>query len=124
RDVYRGTAGHPGTHRPVESRREDVGQHREVEDLLHGLVAVGEPQHVPVGVGDQDILGLPTDPPAHVDIAVGGARAVRVHVQADARLPLLAIAAASARDVEGHGDDVPDLHELDVAADLDDLAGD
>src|SRR5699024_6273047 len=37
---------------------------------------------------------------------------------------LLAVAAAPARDVEGDGHDIAHLHELDVAAHFDDLAGD
>ena len=85
---------------------------------------VGEPQQVPVGVGDHDVLGLAADPAAHVDVAVGGARPGRVDVEADAGLALLAVAAATAGDVERHRDDVADLDELDVRAGLDHLAGD
>ena len=108
----------------VEAGREDVGEHREVEDLLQRLVAVGELQQVPVRVRHEHVLGLSAHPAAHVDVAVRAAGPVGVHVQADARLALLAVAAAAARDVERHRDDVADLDELDVRADLDDLAGD
>jgi hypothetical protein len=107
----------------VESGREDVGQHREVEDLLERLVAIRELQEVPVRVGHEDILGLTADPSAHIDVTVGAAGPVGVHVQADAGLALLAVAAATARDVEGHRYEVADFDELDVGAGLDDLAG-
>src|SRR4029450_13445685 len=60
----------------------------------------------------------------HVDIAVGGPGPGRVDVLADAGVALLAVAAAPAGDVEGDADHVPDVDELDVAADLGDLAGD
>ena len=108
----------------VEAGREDVRQHRQVEDLLHRLVLVGELQEVPVGVRDHHVLGLAADPAAHVDVAVRRARPVRVDVQADAGVALLAVAAAPAGDVEGDRAEVALLDELDVAADLDHLAGD
>jgi hypothetical protein len=108
----------------VEAGREDVGQHRQVEDLLQRLIAVRELEEVPVGVGDQDELGLPADPAAHVDVAVRASGAIRIDVQADAGLALFAVAASAARDVEGNRHDVADLDELHVGTDLDDLAGD
>jgi hypothetical protein len=87
-------------------------------------VLVREHQQVPVGVRHQHVLGLAADPAAHVDVAVGGARTVRVHVQADAGLALLAVLAAPAGDVERHRAQVADLDELDAGTDLDHLAGD
>ena len=87
---------------PVETGREDVREHGQVHDLLQRLVPVGEPQQVPVRVGDQDVLRLPADPSAHVDVAVGGPGTVGVHVQADPGLALLAVPAAPAGDVERH----------------------
>jgi hypothetical protein len=92
--------------------------------FLHRLVLVGELQEVPIGVRDHDVLGLAADPAAHVHIPVGGARSFGVGVQADAGLPLLAVATASAGDVERHRDEIADLDELDVAPGLDHLAGD
>ncbi len=123
-DVDRRAHAHARGDGAVEAGREDVGEHRQVEDLLERLIAVRELQQVPVGVRHQDVLGLTADPAAHVDVAVGAAGSVGIDVQADAGLALLAVAAAAARDVEGHRDDVADLDELDVGADLDDLAGD
>ena len=123
-DVDRGADAHAGRDGAVEAGGEDVGEHRQVQDLLQRLVAVGELQQVPVRVRHQHVLGLAADPAAHVDVAVGAAGAVGVDVQADAGLALLAVAAAAAGDVEGHGDDVADLDEFDVGPDLDDLAGD
>ena len=49
----------------VVAGREDVGQHRQVEDLLHRLVAVGELQQVPVRVRAPCTYSAwpPTQPP-------------------------------------------------------------
>src|SRR4029450_3314684 len=123
-DVDGRPGGHPGRPGAVVPGREDVGQHGQVTDLLHGLVLVRELEQVPVGVGHGHVLGLAAKPAAHVDVAVGGAGPGRVDVLADAGVALLAVAAAPAGDVEGDADQVADLDELDVAADLGDLAGD
>src|SRR5690606_22946742 len=109
---------------PVVPGGQDVRQHRQVEDLLHRLVAVGEDEAVPVRVRDQDVLRLPADPAAHVDVAVGAARPVGVDVETDLRAPRLAVPAATAGDVERDGDEVALLDELDVRPGLDDLTGD
>src|SRR5690606_15903137 len=85
---------------------------------------VGELQQVPVGIGHQDVLSLAADPAAHVDIAVGAARTVRVDVEADAGLALLAVAAPAAGDVERHRAEVTLLDELHAGPDLDHLTGD
>ena len=106
------------------ARREDVREHRQVEDLLHRRVTVGELQQVPVGVRCHHVLRLASDPPAHVDVAVRGARALRIDVQADPGVPFLAVATTSAGDVEGNGHDVTDLDELDAWSSLDHLTGD
>src|SRR6185437_12264214 len=90
---------------------EDVRQHGQIADLGHRLVLVGELQRVEVRVGDHDVLGLTAYPTAHVHVAVRGPGAVRVDVQADPRLALLAVPAAAARDVERHADEVADLDE-------------
>src|SRR5512132_4245626 len=123
-DVHRGAGAHPGRPGPVVAGREDVRQHGQVLDLGHGLVAVGELEQVPVGVGDGHIAGLAAQPAAHVDIGVGGPGPGRVDVLTDPGVALLAVAAAPAGDVERDADQVADLDELDVAADLGDLAGD
>jgi glycerol kinase len=101
-DVYRRPRPHARGVGAVEARREDVREHGEVEDLLHRPVLVRELQEVPVGVWDQHVLGLAADPSAHVDVPVGRARSIGIDVLADARVALLAIAAAPAGDVEGH----------------------
>src|SRR6185312_15091479 len=115
-DVDGGADGDPGGDGAVEAGGQDVREHGQVHDLFQGLVAVGELEQVPVGVGDQDVFGLAADPAAHVDVAVGASGAVGVHVQADAGLGFLAVAAAAAGDVEGDRDDVPDLEEFDVGS--------
>ena len=108
----------------MEPRREDVRQHRQIEDLLHRLLLVGELQEVPVGVRHRHVLGLAADPAAHVDVAIGRAGTVGVHVQANARVAGLAHAATAARDVEGHRAEIALLDELDARAALDHLARD
>src|SRR5690606_1173166 len=85
---------------------------------------IWEPQQVPVGIGDHHVLGLPAHPAAHVDIAVGAAGTVRVHVQTDLGAARLAHLAAAAGDVEGDRDQVAFLDELHARPVLDDLAGD
>ncbi len=85
---------------------------------------VGELDQVEIGVRNQNVFRLAADPSAHVHIAVSGARTRRIHGQADSGLAFAAIAAAPARDVERHGNEVADVQELDVAALLDHLARD
>ena len=64
------TSAHPCPDRTVVAGRQDVGEQRQVLDLGHGLVAVGELQQVEVRVGDHHELGLAADPAAHVDVAI------------------------------------------------------
>src|SRR5688572_4478892 len=123
-DVHRRPRGDPGRVAAVVPRREDVRQHGQVEDLVHRLFLVGEPQEVPVGVGHGDVLRLAADPAAHVDVAVRRARTVRIDVQAHARVAGLAHAAAAAGDVERHGAEIALLDELHPWSGLDHLAGD
>src|ERR687893_1923926 len=103
---------------------EDVAEHGEVQDLLHRLVLVGELQEVEVSEGDHDVLGLAAEPAAHVHVTVRGARPLRVDVQANAGLALLAVPTAPTSDVEGHAAQVALVDELDVVALLDNLSGD
>jgi hypothetical protein len=124
RDVHDRAGLHARLDGAVEAGGEDVRQQRQVLDLLDGLVLVGELQQVEVRVRDHDVLGLPADPAAHVHVAVGGAGARRVHVEADAGVAALAGGAAAAGDVERDGADVADVEELAVVAELHDLAGD
>ena len=70
-DVDRRAAADTGLDAAVVAGREDVGEHRQVEDLLHRLVFVGELEQIPIGVGNQHVLRLTAAPAAHVDIAVG-----------------------------------------------------
>ena len=113
-DVNRGSDAHAGGDGAVEAGGEDVREHGQVHDLFQCLIAVRETQQVPVGVGNQHVLGLSAYPAAHVHVAVGAAGAVRVDVEANAGLLLLTVPAAAAGDVEGDRDDVAYLDELDV----------
>jgi len=108
----------------VKASGEDVGEHGEVFDLRHSLLLVGEFNEIEVGVGDEDVLGLATDPAAHVDVPVGSASAAGVDVEADAGLLLAAGDAAAACDVEGNGDKIADLEVFDIRAGFDDFTGD
>src|SRR5581483_9308114 len=95
----------------------------EILDLRHGLIPIRELQRVEIGVRHHHVLGLAADPTAHVDVAVGCAGAIAVDVQTDTGLALFTVATATARDVEGDGDDVALLDEFHIGARLDDLAG-
>src|SRR5690606_3879159 len=114
-DVHGRAWADAGGHAAMEASRKNVREQGQVADILQCLVRVGEFQQVEVGIGDHHVFGLPADPAAHVDIAVGGAWARRVDVQANAGTALLAVAATTASNVEGHGNDVSGLEELDVA---------
>ena len=103
---------------------EDVGEQREVADLGHRLVLIGELEQVEIRIRHEHVFGLAADPAAHVDIAVGCAGPCRIDVQADAGLAFLAVAASPAGNVEGHGNQVTLLDELHVASGFDDLACD
>lgn len=108
----------------MEAGGEDVAKQGEIADLGEGLITIGELEEVEVGVGDHDVFGLATDPATHVDVAVGGAGAGGIDIEADARLAGFAILAATAGDVEGDADDVALLDELDIASAFDDFTGD
>ena len=99
-DVDDGAGAHLSHHRAVEARREDVREQRQVGNLLHRLRAIWELEQIEVRIRDHHVLGLAAHPAAHVDVAVGRARARRVDVQAHTRVPALARRAAAARDVE------------------------
>ena len=108
----------------VKPGGEYIREQREITYLVHRLVPVGKFQKIEVGVRNHHVLGLSSDPSAHVDIAVSGARAGRIHFEANSGLALFAIAAPAACDVERNGDDIPYVDEFDVAAFLDDFTGD
>src|SRR5918997_3573127 len=123
-DVDRRAGCHLGHVGAVVAGREDVAEHGEIEDLLERLVAVRELEEVKVRERHHHVLGLPAYPAAHVHVAVSGAGPRGVDVQADAGLALLAVTTAAAGYVERDRADVADVEELDVRADLDDLARD
>ena len=123
-DVDDRARANPSRDGPMETGREYVGKAREIPDLCHRLVFVRKTEEVEVGVGDHHELSLAPHPAAHVDITVGGAGTSRVHVQADPRLSLLAVAAAAAGDIERDRDQVANFHELHVPARFYDLSSD
>ena len=101
--------------------RQDVGKQSQVPDLRHRLVLVGEWQQVPVGIRHHQVVGLTALPAAEIE-AVSAAIDLIVDVHANIGVPLLAVAAATAGDVERNRTEVALLDELDVATDLDDFA--
>ena len=106
----------------MKAGRQDIREQREVPDLLHCLCLVREPQKIPVSIGNHQIVGLTALPPAEVE-AVGAAVDLIVDVHANVGVPLLAVAAASAGDVEWDRTKIALLDECDVRPNLDDLAG-
>ena len=101
---------------------QDVREQGEIPDLGHRLRLVGERQQVPVGERHHEIVGLTALPIPEIE-AVGAAIDLVVDVHADVGVALLAVAAASAGDVEGDRAEIALLDEFDVAADLDDFTG-
>ncbi|MNR27368.1 hypothetical protein D3C85_1446390 [compost metagenome] len=67
---------------------------------------------------------MAADPPAHIDITVGPARAFRVYRKTHTCVLLLASAAVSAGHIERYRYQITDFHGLDTATDFNDLAGD
>ena len=90
----------------MEACGQNVGQHRQVMNLFHGLSLVGKAQQVEVGVGHHDVLSLAADPAAEIHVAIGAARVLVVDGQADVGVPLAAGAATAAGDVERHRDEI------------------
>ena len=108
----------------METGRQDVRQHGQVHDLGQRLVLVRELEQIEIGIGDHDVAGLPADPAAHVDIAIGAAGATGIDRQAHAGIRLPAGAAPPTSDVERHRDQIAQRDHLDVRPFLDHLAGD
>ncbi len=104
--------------------REDVREQGEVAYFGHRLLLIGKFEQVEIGVRNHDVIGLAADPAAHIDITVGAAGPSRIHIQANAGLAFLAVAAAAAGDVEGRGNQVTNLQKLNIVAFFDDFAGD
>ena len=113
-----------GRDRTVKSGRQDVGQASQIADLFERLSLIREFQAVEVGVRHHDVFGLTADPPAQIDITVSAAGALGVDVQADVGMARATGAAAAASDIERNRDEIADAEVFDVAANLDDLAGD
>ena len=106
----------------MERGRQHVRKQRQITDLRHGRVLVGEGQQIEVCIGHEQVIPLTAGPSAQVE-AVGAAIDFGVGVLAHVRAHVLAVVAASAADVEGNGHDIADLDIFDVGADLDHLAG-
>ena len=123
-DVHGRPGLNAGINRSVEAGRQDIGQHRQIEDLGLGLLLVGKTKEVEVGVGNHDVLRLAAHPAAEIDIAVGAARLLLIDIEADIGVTLPTGPASSAGDVERHRDEVAHVQVLDVGAALDDFSGD
>lgn len=91
-----------------------LGLHQDFVHRLRGIAA--EAQQVEVGEGHHDVICLPADPSAHVDVAVRSTRTRRVHGETNASEACAAVAASAAGDVEGDGHNVAFLDVEHVAA--------
>src|ERR1039457_4197126 len=72
----------------------------------------GSRNRLKIGVRHHHVLRLPSNPAAHIDVAVSRSRPRRVDVQTDARVALFAVAAAPTGDGERHRDQDTDPDEL------------
>jgi hypothetical protein len=82
------------SHRPLVSRRRWL--------VIDPAGRGGKGQAAQRGCEYHHVLGLPSDPPAHVDVAVRRTSSRRIHIEAHARVTTLACSAAAASDVERH----------------------
>ncbi len=103
---------------------QDVGQAGQVANFFHRRIAVRKFEQVEVGVRHQHVFSLAADPIAHVDITIGTTGARRVDRQADAGVLFLATAAATARHVEWHRNQVTDFQMFHVTTGFQHLASD
>ncbi len=110
--------------RPTGPAPANIGKAGQIADLIHRLSFVRKLQQIEVGIGHHDIVGLPADPSAHIDISVGAPGTVGVDVKADTGVTLSAGPAPAACDVERNRHQVADLQIFDVAAFLDHFACD
>jgi hypothetical protein len=108
----------------VESRGQNIRKAGQIADLVHRLSFVRKLQQIEVGIGHHDVVGLPADPSAHIDISVGAPGTVGVDMKADSGVALSAGPAPAACDVEGDRYEIADLEILDVTALLDHFACD
>ncbi len=104
--------------------RQNVGEHGEIFDLRHCLIFVGKFKQVEIGVWHKNILCLSANPSAHVNVAIGSARLLRVHIETDAGVPLTAGTTASAGNIKGHRNEIAEIDKLNVFALFNDFAGD
>src|ERR1700693_1968727 len=98
-DIHRRPGLNAGIDSSMKARRQNVGQHRQVEDLGPCLLLVGKAEQVEVGVGNHDVLRLAAYPTAEIDIAVGAAGLLLIDVEADIRVAFSTCPASTAGDV-------------------------
>ena len=124
RYVDYGSYAYAGIDGTVKASGQNIGKHRQVLNLRHGLGFVRELDQIEVCIRNQHVLGLAADPSAHIDIAVSTARAAMIDVETHARLLLAAGAAPPASYVERHRDKITDVQIFDVGTSLDDFTCD
>src|SRR5207244_6533571 len=100
----------------------DIGKQRQVADLFHSASFFRQPQQVEISVRDHDVIRLPADPAAHIDVAVSRARPSRIYMQTNAGFSIFTIPATPACDVEWNGDEVADFDVFHVTSSFDDFA--
>src|SRR3977135_1649374 len=123
-DIHRRSGLNACIDRSVETGRQNVGQHRQIENLGLGLLFVGEAEQVEIGVGDHDVFRLAAHPTPEIDIAVGAAGPLVIDVEAHIRAPLPTRPAATASYVERHRNKISYVQVLYVRPALDDFACD
>lgn len=82
------------------------------------LLASRELQGIEIGIGNSDVLSLTTSVGAHGDVTISTSSKAGVDAGAKGSSALLAVAAATVSDVEGHDDSVALLQQGDTLAEL------
>ena len=98
----------------METRWKNIAQHGQVTDFLHCLVLVRKFEQVKIGIGYHYILGLATNPAAHIDVSVSAAGAAFIHGEANAGFHFFASAATAAGHIEWYRYQVTFFQELDI----------
>src|SRR5579859_1940230 len=108
----------------MKSRGQNIGKHREVADLVHGLVLVGKFEQIEISERHQDVVRLATDPTTHIDVAVCATRLLLIHVEANTRVAFTTSTAAPTGHIKWNGYQVADVDKQHVFAFFDDFAQD
>src|SRR6202000_812037 len=95
-DIHCGSHADTSAFCAMKSSRQNIREHGQITNLLHGLILVGKFEQVEVREWHQNIIRLTSHPAAHVDVAIGAPRLCPVHVEANAGVAVPASPATSA----------------------------